>query len=84
LWTTALQQHVPERAIPRVVSFDMVGSLVMRPVSYGLAVGAAATFGTASTLVAGGTLVLVTTLATLLVPGVRDLSRTDAHLVAGA
>lgn len=83
LWTTALQQHVPERAISRVVSFDMVGSLVMRPVSYGLAVAAAASFGTASTLVAGGTLVLVTTLATLLVPSVRDLSRTDAHLVAG-
>ncbi|MGY0237002.1 MFS transporter [Longispora urticae] len=77
LWMTALQQHVPEESISRVMSFDLMGSFVLRPVSYTAAAAAAAAFGAGHTLVAGALLLAVATLATLLLPGVRNLTRID-------
>src|SRR2546430_2730973 len=53
LWLTALQQHIPEAALSRVTSFDYLGSFVLRPVSYTVAAGAVAAFGTERALIVG-------------------------------
>jgi MFS family permease len=77
LWYTALQQHIPEQAMSRVMSFDAMGSFVLRPVSYTTAAAAVAVLGVERALITGGVVIAVFGLSTLLAPGVRSLTRTD-------
>jgi MFS family permease len=77
LWFTALQQEIPEDAISRVSSFDHLGSGVLQPVGYSVGAVLAATAATHSLLAIAGIFVSVT-LATLILPGVRNLERTKA------
>ena len=77
LWYTALQQHIPDESMSRVMSFDAMGSFVLRPVSYTTAAAAVAALGVERALIGGGVIIAVFALATLLVPSVRTLTRTD-------
>jgi MFS family permease len=74
LWFTALQQEIPEDAISRVSSFDYLGSFVLRPLGYSLAAAMVA-LGARSSLLVFAAVFLATTLASMLVPGVRNLRR---------
>jgi MFS family permease len=77
LWFTALQQHIPEQAISRVLSFDAMGSFVLRPLSYTTAAAAVAGLGVGPTLIGGGVVIALFSMGTLLVPSIRTLTRTD-------
>jgi predicted MFS family arabinose efflux permease len=79
LWETALAEHVPRDRLSRVAAYDAFGSLAGRPLGAALVgpVAAAAGTGTTLWLCAGG--VLATTLAPLLVPGVRTLRHAAAQ-----
>lgn len=84
IWVTALQQHTPEKSISRVMAFDLLGSFILRPVSFTIAATAASAFGTSWSLIAGAILMASATLGTLLVPGVRNLTDAKAPTEAGA
>jgi MFS family permease len=73
VWSTALQEHVPEASISRVSAYDWMGSFVVQPLGY-VAVGPlAAAFGLGPTLVLSAALVAAASAAIALVPGVRRL-----------
>lgn len=50
LWETALQRHIPARALSRVSAYDWFGSLAFQPVGLAIAGPAAALLGTSTTL----------------------------------
>jgi predicted MFS family arabinose efflux permease len=79
LWYTALQQHVPERSLSRVSSYDWMGSFVFQPIGLAAAGPLAAAVGLGQTLLASAALVLTSSAAILLVPSVRQLRRVDAE-----
>jgi predicted MFS family arabinose efflux permease len=74
-WATTLQQEIPSGKLSRVVSFDALGGTVLTPAATAAAGPLAATFGTRGVLAAGGALVAVLPLLTLLVPEVRHMRR---------
>jgi predicted MFS family arabinose efflux permease len=78
LWFTALQQEIPEDSISRVSSFDHLGSAVLQPVGYSFA-AVLVTVGAFESLVLLAIIFTFATLATLAVPGVRNLSRTPSE-----
>ncbi|MEV0593081.1 MFS transporter [Nonomuraea cavernae] len=73
LWYTTMQREVPAESLSRVSSYDALGSLMFGPVGLMLAGPAAALVGTRNALIACGVIVLLSTLAALLSPGVRNL-----------
>ena len=78
VWQTTLQQHVREEALSRVSAWDWMGSLAFLPLGLILAGPVSSAIGISTTLwIAAGYLVL-STLAVLLVPSVRNLRRLDA------
>ena len=79
LWSTALQQHVPDQALARVSSYDWMGSLAMAPVGYALVGGAAKTYGTSSTLYVIAALHVISTGLPLLLPSLRSLRSNPAR-----
>jgi MFS family permease len=73
VWTTTLQQNVPEHALSRVSAYDWLGSIVVMPVAYALAGPVAAAAGVDATLIGAGTLMLCSAAAALAVPSVHGL-----------
>ena len=82
LWDVALQEHIDGSALSRVVSFDFLGSLLLRPVGLGLAAALAGVVGTTQTLVVAGLVMLVATAVSLADPMVRHLRREPATVPA--
>jgi len=79
VWYTTLQQHVPEEALSRVSAWDWMGSFAFLPLGLILAGPVSGAIGISTTLwIAFGYLVL-STLAVLLVPSVRNLRRLDTQ-----
>jgi MFS family permease len=76
LWSTALQQNVPEHALSRVSSYDWVGSTALRPVGFAVIGPVAAALGNGTTLLGAAAVVLVLQIATLSVRELREV-RTD-------
>lgn len=76
LWETALQHHVPSRALSRVSAYDSFGSLACQPIGQATAGPLAAGLGTYPTLWLAGATQLVLALATLAVPAIRRLPAT--------
>jgi MFS family permease len=74
LYETALQHHVPGRALSRVSAYDWFGSLACQPIGQATAGPLAAGLGTYRILWLAGTAQLLLALATLTVPAVRRLS----------
>ncbi|MFG1948857.1 MFS transporter [Nonomuraea sp. NPDC048826] len=73
LWTTTMQREVPPESLSRVSSYDALGSLMFGPIGLMLAAPAAALMGVQNALLACGGLVVLSTCAALLSPGVRNL-----------
>lgn len=75
LWETTLQEQVPERAISRVASYDMLISVGLMPVGTLLAGPIAETAGLQTTLVWMSVIGVASALACLASPSVRRLAR---------
>jgi MFS family permease len=72
-WATALQQEVPPEKLSRVASYDALGGIALTPAATAIAGPAAAAIGTADVLTAGGALVAILPVLTLLIPEVRRM-----------
>ena len=76
-WETALGQHIPIDKLSRVSSYDMLGSIIAVPIGQ-LTVGyVAAAAGVTAVELYGAALYVAITVATLVVPSVWRLQRTD-------
>ncbi len=72
-WNTSLQSHVPEESYSRVNSYDALGSYGIAPLGIVVAGPLAMHFGVNAILFATGAITLVASVASLLVPSVRNL-----------
>ena len=77
VWQTTLQQHVPEEALSRVSAWDWMGSFLFLPVGLIAAGPVSDLIGISATLWISVAWAIVSTLAVLLVPSVRNLRRLD-------
>jgi hypothetical protein len=73
LWETTMQQRIPEEALGRVGSFDVLISFAARPLGLAVAAPVAALTGTMAPLLIGAALVAAANLAVLLMPDVRQV-----------
>ncbi|MEO3806227.1 MFS transporter [Nonomuraea sp. B1E8] len=73
LWMTTMQREIPAESLSRVSSYDMLGSLMFGPLGLLLAGPAASLFGIEAALLGCAVIVVLSTLAALLFPGVRNL-----------
>jgi MFS family permease len=78
LFETALQHHVPDRALSRVSAYDWFGSLVCQPLGQGAAGPLATNLGTYPVLWSAGAAQFLIAVLTLIVPVVRRLPAHDA------
>ena len=76
-WDLSLQQQVPQDRLSRVYSFDALGSYAMIPIGQLAAGPLALALGTEDAIMACAVVVAVSIGATLAVPSVRHLRRTD-------
>lgn len=74
LWETAMQQHVPEQVLSRVIAYDWLGSAVLMPVGYALVGPAVVLFGLAPTLWAAAGVIAALCAVALASSDVRNLS----------
>jgi MFS family permease len=74
-WATTMQQEVPPEMLSRVASYDALGGIALTPAATAIAGPIATAIGTAGVLSAGGALVAVLPVLTLLVPEVRHMRR---------
>lgn len=77
MWATSVQTQVPPAALSRVNAYEIAGSVAMLPVGNALAGPASAAFGAHEVLVFNGVLAVLTALALLSVPAIRNLRRAD-------
>jgi predicted MFS family arabinose efflux permease len=77
LWQTTLQQHVREEALSRVSAWDWMGSYLFLPLGLILAGPVSDVIGISQTLWISVAFIVLSTLAVLLVPDVRNLRRRD-------
>jgi MFS family permease len=82
VWCTALQVHVPERALSRVSAYDWLVSLGLSPVGLAVAGPVALAVGAGPTLLASALLLAGACLGVLAVPEVRRLTATAPARVA--
>jgi DHA3 family tetracycline resistance protein-like MFS transporter len=78
VWATLLQRLVPGTMLGRVSSLDWFVAISLTPVSFTIAGPVADAVGVRATLVGAGVIAVAITLATLLLPGMRDLDRPGA------
>jgi len=71
LWETALQRGVPPEALSRVISYDQMGSIALRPIGLALVGPIVAVAGTRGTLLGAAAIVAAATLAILSIPSIR-------------
>jgi MFS family permease len=77
VWQTTLQQNVPEEALSRVSAWDWMGSFAFFPLGFILAGPVSNAIGISTTLWISVGYLIVSTLAVLLVPSVRNLRRRE-------
>lgn len=73
LWATALQIHVPDDVLSRIVAFDTLGSFAVGPPAIALAGPLAETYGPEPVLAAAAAVMVLATATALAVPAVRQL-----------
>ena len=76
-WETALGQHIPIDKLSRVSSYDMLGSIIAVPIGQLMVGYVAAAAGITAVELYGAALYVVITVATLVVPSVWNLRRTE-------
>lgn len=74
-WETAIMDHVPHHLLARVDSWDRLTSFVAMPLGNALAGPLALAFGMDPVLIGSAAVLLLASLAPLLVPGSRHLTR---------
>jgi len=74
-WTTAIQDHVPQRMLGRVSSWDYLTSFLAMPIGNVLAGPLSTAYGTGPVLTGCAGVLLVSAAAQFLVPGSRNLTR---------
>jgi hypothetical protein len=79
---TFLHRLVPGELFGRVTSFDWQMSVALVPVSFALTGWVADRIGTDQTLLWGGGLGVIITVAFLFLPGMRDTERDDSFRIA--
>ena len=79
IWFTALQQHVPQHALSRVSSYDWAGSVLFTPLGFILVGPLADQFGAADVLYAAAVWTVVSSVAILALPSVRNLAAGTRH-----
>ncbi len=77
VWQTTLQQRVREEALSRVSAWDWMGSFAFFPLGFILAGPVSQAIGISTTLWISVGFLIVSTLAVLLVPSIRNLRRLD-------
>jgi MFS family permease len=82
VWMTLLHRLVPGELLGRVTSFDWQMSVALVPVSFVLTGWVADRIGTDETLLWGGGLGVIITVAFLFLPGMRDTERDDNFRIA--
>jgi hypothetical protein len=83
LWETALQRHVPERALSRVSAYDWLGSLALQPIGFALIGPLGAQWGIGLTLALAGVGQVLCITAILTVRDVRGLRQARAGGLQG-
>jgi hypothetical protein len=73
-WDTALQHHVPQAALSRVSSYDVLGSIVFVPIGQAVAGPIAEVVGTGTALVLGAAVMVLAILAMLAVGDIRRMT----------
>jgi predicted MFS family arabinose efflux permease len=73
LWQTTMQREIPPESLSRVSSYDALGSMMFGPIGLMLAGPVQGLVGTRTALLGCAALVVLSTLAALLSPGVRNL-----------
>jgi DHA3 family tetracycline resistance protein-like MFS transporter len=71
-WSSALQEEIPRDRLARVISLDWLASFALMPIGFALTGPAVDAFGRTNVLVVGASVVVVTTLAVLAVPGTAE------------
>lgn len=74
-WVTAMHEHVPQRLMSRLFSYDALGSFVAIPIGAVIFGPLATAFGAEEVMVWAGIVYVVVALSTLLSRSVRDLRR---------
>ena len=74
MWSTVVQQQVPEALLSRVNSYDTFGSFLFGPLGMLVAGPLALSLGTEKTMLGGSVLALLAIAGVLLVPSVRRLA----------
>jgi hypothetical protein len=75
-WETAIQDHVPHRALGRVSSWDYLTSFIAMPIGNALAGPLSQAYGINRVLVASAAVLFLAAVSQLAVPGVRKMTRT--------
>ena len=73
LWSTTLQQKIPENVLSRVSSYDLIASTALRPLGYVVVGPIAAAFGTRATLLLAAAACVLLQLSVLGARELRDL-----------
>lgn len=73
VWAHALQTHIPREKLARVYAYDAMGSFITIPLGELAAGPLALRYGTGSVLLCCATAIVIATLATSLVPAIREL-----------
>jgi MFS family permease len=73
VWTTTMQEMVPQEKLGRVTSIDALGSFVLMPIGFALAGVLTDRIGPVSVFVIGGSLTVAVAILAYLHPGVRKL-----------
>jgi MFS family permease len=76
-WETAIQDHVPHRALGRVSSWDYLTSFIAMPIGNALAGPLSGAYGINPVLVACAAVLLLSSVSQFAIPGVRKMTRTE-------
>ena len=81
VWMTLLHRLVPGELLGRVTSFDWQMSIALVPISFALTGWVSDRIGVDTTLLWGGGLGMILTMAFLFLPGMRDTERDGSFAV---
>jgi MFS family permease len=85
LWDSTMQREIPPELLSRVSSYDWLGSVATLPLGYIVAGPIANAIGVRTSLIGGATILLLSIVAVLATPSVRNLvpSSTSAPVFDG-
>jgi MFS family permease len=74
-WSTAIQEQIPPNLLSRVAAYDALGSYALSPIGTTVAGPLALVIGTATTLMAGGFVIVISALVVIGASDIRNLTR---------